>query len=238
MGTVRVVKRLSLTGLSLLLAVATAACSSSGVPWQSPGASVAPSGVAAASLAAGESPSSAAVSTAPTAAPTPEPTALPPFLNPDMALAVCAGTPQPNAAPLTGKLHPIVVADVSDPDYPRLNMDYAENTVYLADPVAYQAQLVACIGAASLIKVSYCGIYGLSSGAQGKVYRYKQQATIRVINAQTGKQWQAKTFTGKPASCKDQVLVSGDPPWKIVGGSISSDTIEAYLKSVSTIAVK
>ncbi len=169
-------------------------------------------------------------------APTPmEPTD--PYIDAAGAFAACAGIAQPGAPAYAGSKHPIVVVDFADPDFPEIDTDYDESAAFVQDWGSAGTQLVACVGAQKSARVSYCGDYKrVSDGKIGAVYRYRHTIVVKIMVAKTGKQLQAKTILGKPASCKDKVTITSDPPpWGIFGGPITTSTIDAYIRSVAKI---
>lgn len=149
--------------------------------------------------------------------------------------AVCSGTPAP-AAPAyqagTG-LHPTAIFTVFDTDTYNTNSDFP--TTWQPAGVS-NAQLVACIEQTQVL-VESCD-YDIvddadnPTGETAVIERYFYQASVRLLEAQTGKQVDLGKFDGsQPKLCSDEVTFEEGQSLVTLYGSLVPDTdIETWLR--------
>jgi len=244
----------SLAGLGIALFV-SASCASSGFFPASPSGSVAatPSSPAA-ELTPPVEPSPtleppSMQTPEPTDTPAPTPTPVPAVTEAEITAACAKATPIPEADPLGGAVHPVVVAYYEPhetawmftTDATRL---FDINAKWRNQEWPGPIQLVVCTNATQPVKVGGCpGVYYIrnSDKKRGTVIRYKQTITVRVIVASTGKTLQSKTFTGSSPGCASSINtedMQDNPPWHLIGAAPDDSVINSYATTVSTQAVK
>ena len=114
---------------------------------------------------------------------------------------------------------------------------YAISNKWYSQTWGSPIQLVACVGARTIVKIGSCGTYRRKSdGKVGQLIRYKLSITVRIALAKTGKTLQSKTFYGSTPSCTQNVSLpdSHDPPWQEYGSEVDDNAINNYITGVST----
>jgi hypothetical protein len=165
-----------------------------------------------------------------TPTPTPEPTPSPWW---KWASAACVrGTPVPGAAPYAGGLHPLIVYDAADEFGFDINADLPDGAWPWQSPI----QLVLCAHHEKL-KATSCGLYKTEDGQIGKVVRYQDKVTVRVVVAQTGKVLQKKVMTHPIPKCPKTITYTLVPTWEVTN-EVTNEQIDAYATGVSKQAVK
>jgi hypothetical protein len=169
-----------------------------------------------------------------------------PTFEADYLIGVCAGTPLDGAAAYGGSVHPLVVAYAEGTDWivgggSTATRDFAINDNWSGEIWPSPIQLVACVGTEQSARYDSCGTYTRDSdGVVGQVLRFKENVTVRVVVASTGKTLQSKTFSGDVPSCADTITnwVGEDPPWNIYGSSPEDSAINTWVTAVSIQKVK
>lgn len=167
----------------------------------------------------------------------------------DEIISACAnGTPIPEAADYAGVVHPLVVVGLGLGSALSSALSVDDNSYFYKYDIDAKwhnnswpgpLQLVICVGEVQQVRVASCGSYTRDSdGAVGDVTLNKWIIVVRVVVASTGKTLQSQTFSGSIPTCDLAYAVSGDPPWDIYGSFPDTSTINTYLTSVSTQAVK
>jgi hypothetical protein len=175
--------------------------------------------------------------------PAPTPTPLPTPAPEDELIGACYGKPVAWAAPYAGKVHPLVIAgpwgaprswDWIDPNLgPNQRWSGGEWTTEMI-------QLVICPESAEAKPSGSCGTYTKRDGVTGELIRLRDKTVIRVVVAKTGERLQSQALYGALPGCPAtrSVSSSADPPWSILGDSVTLDQIAEYATKVSKQPVK
>jgi hypothetical protein len=162
--------------------------------------------------------------------PTPEPTPSPWW---KWASAICRhGTAVPGAEPYAGSIHPLIVYDADDEYGFSINGDLPDGAWPWQSPI----QLVVCADHEHA-KASSCGLYKTQDGVVGKVVRYQDRVTIRVVVAATGKVLQKKVLTHPIPKCPKTITYSLIPTWEVTN-EVTNEQIDDYATNVSKQPVK
>ena len=158
--------------------------------------------------------------------------------------AACEETPVPGAARYAGKVHPLVVAYQGADSYYVFPRPYTVNTTWFDGGGKTPIQLVICLDDEETEDAKSCGIYTRTDGVRGELFRARMEQRIRVIVAKTGKLLQVKFLYGADPGCSDLYSSTSsdypvsDPPWFVVGPSVTQEQIEQYAEAVSKQKVK
>jgi hypothetical protein len=149
----------------------------------------------------------------------------------DALVAACRdGTPVPGAAHYAGSVHPLLVVDMDDwsmADVP-INRDFP-GAGALGWSWPSPIQLVVC-AVRQEKRVDSCGLY--KSGKElYEVIRKQGRATIRVIEAATGKTLQKKVLTNPAPRCPKRFTTA--PGYWVLVEPVTDKQINRYATSVS-----
>ena len=147
----------------------------------------------------------------------------------DALVAACKdATPVPGAAPYAGAVHPLLVVDMDDWSLANvaINRDF---------PGAYgwswpsPIQLVVCATRQEK-RVSSCGLYK-SGNKSYEVIRKQGRATIRVIEAATGKMLHKKVLTNPAPRCPKKFTTT--PGYWVLVEPVTDEQVDKYATSLS-----
>ena len=133
----------------------------------------------------------------------------------------------PGAAPYAGSVHPLLVIDMDD--WSTIDVAINRGFPYPIWSWPSPIQLVVCVTRQEK-KVGSCGLYKSGSEVH-EVIRKQGRATVRVIEAATGRALQKKVLTNAAPKCPKKFTAT--PGYWVLVEPVTDKQINRYAGSVS-----